>query len=82
MLPCNLARMIWNAQKIFHINKRGPTDLNPLKAIKVITDNTHRLSKAQSIIVFSLLVKPCSCIKLEFGAIFKDSMIDKGFKLD
>ena len=82
MLPCNLARMIWNAQKIFHINKRGPTDLNPLKAIKVITDNAHRLSKAQSIIVFSLLVKPCSCIKLEFGAIFKDSMIDKGFKLD
>ena len=114
-MPCNLARMIWNAQKIFHINKRGPTDLNPLKAIKVITDNTHRLSKAQSIIgerrtvnaafkccgsradflvsqsgepfyapapSSGLLVKPCSCIKLEFGAIFKDSMIDKGFKLD
>ena len=31
VLPCNLDRMIWNAQKIFHINKNHPTDLNPLK---------------------------------------------------
>jgi DNA-directed RNA polymerase II subunit RPB1 len=31
VLPCNLERMIWNAQKIFHINKRSPTDLNPVK---------------------------------------------------
>ena len=35
VLPCNLERMIWNAQKIFHINKRAPIDLNPLKMIKV-----------------------------------------------
>lgn len=33
VLPCNLKRMIWNVQKIFHINKRAPTDLNPLKVI-------------------------------------------------
>ena len=32
-LPCNLDRMIWNAQKIFHINFRNPTDLNPIKVI-------------------------------------------------
>ena len=25
--------MIWNAQKIFHINKRHPCDLNPVKVI-------------------------------------------------
>lgn len=31
VLPCNLARMIWNAQKIFRINTRTPTDLNPLR---------------------------------------------------
>ena len=105
--------MIWNAQKIFHINKRGPTDLNPLKAIKVIIPIVclrHNLSLANGPTVnaafkccragadflvsqsgepfyapassFSLLEKPCYCIKLEFGAIFKDSMIDKGFKLD
>lgn len=33
VLPCNLKRMIWNVQKIFHINKRGPTDLNPVKVV-------------------------------------------------
>lgn len=33
VLPCNLERMIWNAQKIFHINLRGPTDLSPVKVI-------------------------------------------------
>ena len=33
-LPCNLDRMIWNAQKIFHINERHPTDLNPIKVIQ------------------------------------------------
>lgn len=34
VLPCNLARMIWNAQKIFRINTRTPTDLNPLRVIE------------------------------------------------
>lgn len=33
VLPCNLKRMIWNVQKIFHINKRGQTDLNPMKVL-------------------------------------------------
>jgi DNA-directed RNA polymerase II subunit RPB1 len=37
VLPCNLKRMIWNVQKIFHINKRGPTDLNPIKVIHGMT---------------------------------------------
>lgn len=34
VLPCNLQRMIWNVQKIFHINKRAPTDLSPLRVIQ------------------------------------------------
>lgn len=34
VLPCNLQRMIWNGQKIFHINKRAPTDLSPLRVIQ------------------------------------------------
>ena len=38
VLPCNLDRMIWNAQKIFHINKRHPTDLNPVKVITGVRD--------------------------------------------
>ena len=35
VLPCNLQRMIWNAQKIFKINKRLPTDLHPSKILEV-----------------------------------------------
>lgn len=31
VLPCNLHRIIWNAQKIFRVNMRVPTDLHPLK---------------------------------------------------
>jgi len=34
VLPCNLQRMIWNVQNIFHINKRAPTDLNPVKVVE------------------------------------------------
>lgn len=34
VLPCNLQRMIWNVQKIFHINKRAQTDLSPLRVIQ------------------------------------------------
>ncbi|TNM93829.1 hypothetical protein fugu_002005 [Takifugu bimaculatus] len=41
VLPCNLARMIWNAQKIFRINTRTPTDLSPLRVV----EGTHELSK-------------------------------------
>lgn len=33
VLPCNLRRIIWNVQKNFHINKKYPTDLSPLKVI-------------------------------------------------
>ncbi|XP_057281010.1 DNA-directed RNA polymerase II subunit RPB1-like, partial [Pezoporus wallicus] len=34
VLPCNLLRMIWNAQKIFHINSRLPSDLHPIKVVE------------------------------------------------
>lgn len=34
VLPCNLLRMIWNAQKIFHINSRLPSDLHPVKVVE------------------------------------------------
>lgn len=33
VLPCNLQRMIWNAQKIFRINKNKPSDLHPVKVV-------------------------------------------------
>ncbi len=44
VLPCNLNRMIWNAQKIFHVNLRGQTDLSPLKVIEGVEDLVKRLT--------------------------------------
>ena len=34
VLPVNLSRLIWNAQKIFHVDTRATTDLHPLKVIE------------------------------------------------
>lgn len=34
VLPCNLQRLIWNAQKIFKINVRKPSNLHPLKVVE------------------------------------------------
>ena len=34
VLPCNLQRLIWNAQKIFRIDKHKSTDLHPLKVVE------------------------------------------------
>uniref|UniRef100_T1JDI6 DNA-directed RNA polymerase subunit n=15 Tax=Myriapoda TaxID=61985 RepID=T1JDI6_STRMM len=43
VLPCNLPRMIWNAQKIFHINTRTPTDLSPLRVLDGVRELSSKL---------------------------------------
>lgn len=42
-LPCNLQRLIWNAQKIFHVDARKKCDLSPLKVIEGVREMTDRL---------------------------------------
>lgn len=42
-LPCNLQRLIWNAQKIFHVDTKKKCDLSPLKVIEGVRDMTERL---------------------------------------
>lgn len=44
VLPCNLTRMIWNAQKTFHVNLRGQTDLSPIRVIEGVEDLISRLT--------------------------------------
>lgn len=44
VLPCNLLRMIWNAQKIFHINQRAPTNLSPIKVVKSVENLVKKLT--------------------------------------
>lgn len=75
VLPCNLQRMIWNVQKIFHINKRMPTDLSPIKVIHgvrdllqkcVIVAGNDRLSRQaneNATLLFQCLVRSTLCTK-------------------
>jgi DNA-directed RNA polymerase II subunit RPB1 len=75
VLPCNLNRMIWNVQKIFHINKRSPTDLSPTQVIKgvrdlldkcVIVAGNDKLSKQSNenaTLLFQCLVRSTFCTK-------------------
>ncbi|XP_065577511.1 DNA-directed RNA polymerase II subunit RPB1-like [Artemia franciscana] len=75
VLPCNLQRMIWNAQKTFHINKRMPSDLSPLRVIQgvrdllkncVIVNGEDKLSKQaneNATLLFQCLVRSTLCTK-------------------
>eukprot|EP00057_Strongylocentrotus_purpuratus_P012996 XP_011667470.1 PREDICTED: DNA-directed RNA polymerase II subunit RPB1 isoform X2 [Strongylocentrotus purpuratus] len=42
-LPCNLDRMIWNAQQIFHINTRLPSELHPSFVLEGVRDLKKKL---------------------------------------
>jgi DNA-directed RNA polymerase II subunit RPB1 len=58
VLPCNMERLIWNAQKTFHVNLREPTNLNPVKIVQsvrqlcdnlvVVGGDDHLSKEAQS----------------------------------
>lgn len=75
VLPCNLQRMIWNVQKIFHVNKRAPTDLNPVRVIQGVKDlldkciivaGEDRLSKQaneNATLLFQCLIRSTLCSK-------------------
>uniref|UniRef100_A0A914V1B5 DNA-directed RNA polymerase n=1 Tax=Plectus sambesii TaxID=2011161 RepID=A0A914V1B5_9BILA len=43
VLPCNLHRMIWNAQKIFHVDIRKPSELSPLRVIEGVREMSKKL---------------------------------------
>ena len=76
VLPCNLERMIWNARKIFHVSRRNPIDLNPMKMITgvremlkrcVVVPGEDRLSQQaneNATILFQCLVRSTLCTKM------------------
>ena len=43
VLPCNIERLIVNAQKTFHVNLRAPSDLNPVKIARSVRELSDRL---------------------------------------
>lgn len=42
-LPVNLKRLIWNAQKIFKVDLRKPSDMHPMEVVKAIDKLPERL---------------------------------------
>ncbi|XP_035693394.1 DNA-directed RNA polymerase II subunit RPB1-like [Branchiostoma floridae] len=74
-LPCNLARIIWNAQKIFHVNTRAPTDLHPIKVVEGVRDLSRKLvivkgddpisiqAQANATILFNTLLRSTLCTR-------------------
>lgn len=42
-LPCNLKRLIWNAQKIFRVDLHHQTDLSPIKVIEGVRETCRKL---------------------------------------
>ncbi|KAI0233692.1 DNA-directed RNA polymerase II subunit RPB1 [Lamellibrachia satsuma] len=75
VLPCNMQRLIWNAQKIFSINTRKPTDLHPVKIVEgvrelgkkfMIVKGNDRLSKqanANATLLMNGLTRSTLCTK-------------------
>lgn len=75
VLPCNLERMIWNVQKIFHINKRIQTDLSPVRVVESIqamlakcvivsgNDRISRQANENATFLFQCLVRSTLCTK-------------------
>ncbi|KAG4071920.1 hypothetical protein HA402_006081 [Bradysia odoriphaga] len=75
-LPCNLQRLIWNAKKIFHIDKHGKTDLTPLKVMDgvktllnkcVVVNGSDALSKQannNATLLFQCMIRSSLCSKL------------------
>ena len=68
-LPVNLQRLIWNAQTIFNVDKRKPSDLHPAKVIEDIRQLLDRLilvkgedaisreTQKNALLLFSILVR-------------------------
>lgn len=75
VLPCNLDRMVWNAQKLFKLNVRQRTDLHPLKVLDglqelsekfLIVKGEDRLSKQanyNATLMMNSMVRSFLCTK-------------------
>lgn len=75
VLPVNLNRLIWNAQKIFHVDLRNPSSLNPAQVIEgvkrlseklVIVSGEDRLSveaQANATLLFNVHLRSTLCTR-------------------
>ncbi|XP_037927048.1 DNA-directed RNA polymerase II subunit RPB1-like isoform X2 [Hermetia illucens] len=63
-LPCDLHRMIKNAQRLFHIDERFPTNLSPLKVIHEVKALLERCSVNCNNLIFQYLIRTTFCSQL------------------
>ncbi|KAK6028148.1 MutS domain V protein [Ostertagia ostertagi] len=75
VLPCNLQRLIWNAQKIFHVETRKVSSLSPLHVIEgvrklskklVIVSGEDKISKQaqyNATLLMNILIRSTLCSK-------------------
>lgn len=74
-MPVNLSRLIWNAQKIFHVDLRSQTDLHPLKVVEDVrelsskliivkgNDELSKVAQKNATLLFSILLRSVLCSK-------------------
>ncbi|XP_013419697.1 DNA-directed RNA polymerase II subunit RPB1-like isoform X2 [Lingula anatina] len=79
VLPCNLQRLLWNAQKVFRIDNRKPTNLHPLKVVEGIRelskkflvvkgeDKISKQANQNATILMNCLVRSTLCAKKVTG---------------
>jgi DNA-directed RNA polymerase II subunit RPB1 len=48
-LPCNLKRLIWNAQKQFKVNLRQPTNLHPVTVVEEYNYSVTSFASSQEL---------------------------------
>lgn len=74
-LPVNLSRLIWNAQKVFHVDMRSQTDLHPLKVVQDVRELSKKLvivrgddplskeAQRNATLLFNILLRSVLCSK-------------------
>jgi DNA-directed RNA polymerase II subunit RPB1 len=74
-LPVNLGRLIWNAQKLFHLDIRGQTDLDPVKVVKDLRELSSKLvivkgsdplsveAQKNATLLFNILLRSTLCAR-------------------
>ena len=75
VLPVNLNRLVWNAQKLFHVDVRAPSDLHPIKVVEDVRDLSTRLiivkgedalskeAQKNATLLFNILLRSFLCSK-------------------
>ncbi|KAL7062007.1 hypothetical protein AAHC03_0413 [Spirometra sp. Aus1] len=75
VLPCNIARLIWNAQKLFEIDTLSKTNLHPRQVVEQVRETCKRLvvvpgedslskeANTNATILMSCLIRSTLCAK-------------------